>query len=69
MSVKDGVRDVPVDTAKIATMFEATSDLLDWVGDARIVPTVQVLGEGNSSRFNVVPMEKPMRFFVRVRVK
>lgn len=69
VSVKDGVRDVPVDTAKIATMFEATSDLLDWVGDARIVPTVQVLGEGNSSRFNVVPMEKPMRFFVRVRVK
>ena len=69
VAVKDGARDVPVDTAKVATMFEATSDLLDWVGDARILLAVQVVDEGNSSRFTVAPIEKPSRFFVRVHVK
>ena len=66
VAVKDGAREVSVDTAKVASMIEATSDLGDWAGGARIVPTVQVVGEG---QFTVAPTGNPPCFFMRVRLK
>ena len=35
---------VAVDSAKVAAMFEATSDLRDWDGAAKLTPEVEVLG-------------------------
>ena len=38
--VKDGERVVAVDAEKVAAMFEATGDLGDWNGAAKLTPTV-----------------------------
>ena len=43
VSVKDGDREVAVDAAKVAAMFEATSDLGDWMGSAKLVPVVTIV--------------------------
>ena len=54
--VKDGERAVAVDAAKVAAMFEATSDLGDWAGAAKLTPSVEVLeGDGSTMRFRVTP--------------
>jgi len=54
--VKDGERAVAVDPAKVAAMFEATSDLRDWDGAAKLTPVVETLeGDGATMRFRVTP--------------
>jgi hypothetical protein len=53
---KDGDVPVAVDATKAAAMFEATSDLGDWNGAAKLTPTVEVLdGDGDTMRFRVTP--------------
>ena len=41
---KAGGNIVAVDPEKVAAMFEATSDLRDWDGAAKLTPEVEVLG-------------------------
>ena len=55
--VKDGETPKAVASEKVAEMFEATSDLMDWTGDARLNPTVTDNTKGVSSpvRFTVQP--------------
>ena len=54
--VKDGGRAVAVDPAKVAAMFEATSDLNDWNGAAKLTPEVETLeSDGATMRFRVTP--------------
>ncbi|MBR5549555.1 MAG: leucine-rich repeat domain-containing protein, partial [Kiritimatiellae bacterium] len=67
--VKDGERVVAVDASKVAAMFEATSDLGDWNGAAKLTPTVQVLeGDGATMRFRVTPGDgTATRAFLRIR--
>ena len=45
MTVKDGGRAVPVDAEKVAGMFEATGDLDDWNGAAKLLVNVEVVGD------------------------
>jgi hypothetical protein len=61
-------KSVEVDSEKVATMFEATSDLGDWSG-AALVPHVQSLGKsGNAMRFTVKPGDgSSPRAFLRIR--
>ena len=44
VTVKDGEMVVAVDAEKVAAMFEATSDLGDWTGAAKLMPTVTTTG-------------------------
>ena len=53
VTVKDGEKVVAVDAAKVAAMFEATSDLGDWNGAAKIEPEVHVIDGGTTMRFIV----------------
>lgn len=46
---KAGETPVRGDAENVATMFEATSDLGDWVGPAKLTPTVEVLEAGATS--------------------
>ena len=68
VSVKDGEKSVAVDSEKVATMFEATSDLGNWSG-AALAPQVQSLGKsGNAMRFTVKPGDgSSPRAFLRIR--
>ena len=45
VSVMDGEKPEPVKVAveKVKAMFEATSNLGDWEGDAKLTPTVEIL--------------------------
>ena len=69
VTVKDG--EVPVSCAaeKVAALFEATSDLGDWTGAAKLTPTVKVeSGEGATMRFTVTPSDGTApRAFLRIR--
>lgn len=69
--VMDGENPEPVKVAveKVKAMFEATSDLGDWSGEAKLTPTVEVLeGEGNTMRFKVKPGDgKSPNAFLRIR--
>lgn len=69
ITVKDG--DVPVScmAEKVAALFEATSDLGDWTGAAKLTPTVKVeSGEGATMRFTVTPSDGTApRAFLRIR--
>lgn len=69
VTVKDGERAVAVDAAKVVAMFEATSDLGDWNGEAKLVPTVTVEeGDGATMRFTVTPGDgSSQRAFLRIR--
>ena len=69
VTVKDGENAVAVASEKVANMFEATSDLGDWAGEAKLTPTVEVLeGEGNTMRFKVKPGDgKSPSVFLRIR--
>ena len=68
VAVKDGIQSVAVDAAKVAALFEATSDLGDWNGAAKLTPAVNVVeGEGNA-RFTVSFGEGAgERAFLRIR--
>jgi len=59
---------VQADAAKVAEMFEATSDLGDWDGAAKLTPTVEVLdGDGATMRFRVTPGDgTSARAFLRI---
>ena len=68
--VKDGDNAVKVATDKVAAMFEATSDLGDWNGEAKLTPTVSVLGTDQNGKmsFAVKPGEgKATRAFLRIK--
>ena len=57
VTVKDGERVVAVNAAKVAAMFEATGDLGDWSGAAKLTPTVTTSGADASGKmtFTVTP--------------
>ena len=62
---KDGEQIVQGDATKVA--FEATSDLRDWYGAAKLTPTVEVLqGVGTTMRFRVTLGTAPSAF-LRIR--
>lgn len=67
--VMDGVDAVEVASEKVAAMFEATSDLSDWTGAAKLTPTVEVLeGDRAAMRFRVTPGDgTATRAFLRIR--
>ena len=70
VTVKDGERSVAVDTAKVAAIFEATSDLGDWTGEAKLAPTVIATGIDASGKmsFTVSPGDGAAKSaFLRLR--
>lgn len=71
VTVKDGGETVMVDAEKVATMLEATTDLNDWTGAAKVVPVVNdiIRDEYGVMTFSVTPEGSPSSFFLRVRVK
>ena len=68
VAVKDGERTVAVEAAKVAAMFEATSDLGDWNGAALPV-TIEPLGcENAAMQFRVAPSSYAApQVFLRIR--
>ncbi len=64
VTVMDGERAVAVGAAKVAAMFEATSDLDDWNGVAKMPVNVHVVDEGGGNGVTV----RPMRFQVTTPV-
>ena len=48
VTVRDGDEVVNVDAEKVATMFEATRDLNDWTGEAKLVPNVRSVTKGDN---------------------
>lgn len=69
VTVKDGETAVTVNAEKVAAMFEATSDLGDWTGAAKMSPTVTIEpGEGATMRFKVTPGDGTVeKAFLRIR--
>jgi len=69
VTVRDGEEAVACAAEKVAAMFEATSDLGDWDGAAKMSPTVTVEdGEGATMRFKVTPGDDTApRAFLRIR--
>ena len=67
--VKDGEEAVRCAAEKVKEMFEATRELGDWEGEARLTPTVDVLdGDGETMRFRVTPGDgKSSSAFLRIR--
>ena len=67
--VKDGARSVDVDAAKVASMFEATSDPANWTDVAKVellITTVEGTGEG--VHFLVAPVNVSAEtVFMRIR--
>ena len=69
VTVKDGDEAVKCAAEKVKGMFEATSDLGDWNGAAKMLPSVTVEdSEGATMRFKVTPGDgTAMRAFLRIR--
>ena len=69
VSVKDGEEVVPCDAEKVAAMFESTSDLGDWNGEAKLTPTVEQLGTVDGAmRFKVTPGDgNSSKAFLRIK--
>ena len=70
VTVKDGERAVAVTAAKVAAMFEATGDLGDWNGAAKLTPTVTTSGTDASGKmtFVVTPGDgTAAKAFLRIR--
>ena len=70
VTVKDGESAVAVNAAKVAAMFEATSDLGDWTGAAKLTPTVTTSGTDASGKmtFVVTPGDgTAAKAFLRIR--
>ena len=68
VTVKDGEQVVEVDAAKVAALFECTSDLADWTGEAALTPTVEgKSAEGGALNFEVLPGDgTAKRAFLRI---
>ena len=68
VAVKDGETAVAVNPEKVAAMFEATGDLGDWNGAAKLTPEVMVEeGDGATMRFKVTPGDGTApRAFLRI---
>ena len=70
VTVKDGESAVAVSAAKVAAMFEATGDLGDWTGAAKLTPTVTTSGTDASGKmtFVVTPGDgTAVKAFLRIR--
>ena len=70
VTVKDGESAVAVDAAKVAAMFEATGDLGDWTGAAKLTPMVTNSGTDASGKmtFVVIPGDgTATKAFFRIR--
>ena len=70
VTVKDGESAVAVSVANVAAMFEATSDLGDWDGAAKLTPTVTVSGTDSNGKmtFNILPgVGLGTRAFLRIK--
>ena len=70
VTVKDGARAVAVSAAKVAAMFEATGDLGDWTGAAKLTPMVTNSGTDASGKmtFVVIPGDgTATKAFFRIR--
>ena len=72
VSVKDGCEAVAVDVAKVASMFEATSDLGDWDGAAKLPAVAEIVesangGNGRLMWFKVKLPGGVGRAFLRIR--
>ena len=70
VTVKDGESAVAVNAAKVAAMFEATGDLGDWNGAAKLMPTVTTSGTDASGKmtFTVIPGDgTAAKAFLRIR--
>ena len=70
VTVKDGEMVVAVDAEKVAAMFEATSDLGDWTGVAKLMSTVTTTGIDANGKmtFVVTPGDgTASRAFLRIR--
>ena len=70
VTVKDGEMVVAVDAEKVAAMFEATSDLGDWTGAAKLMPTVTTTGIDANGKmtFVVTPGDgTASKAFLRIR--
>lgn len=70
VTVKDGESTVAVDADKVAAMFEATGDLGDWTGAAKLTPTVKTSGTDASGKmtFVVTPGDGTAnRAFLRIK--
>ena len=67
VTVRDGEQVVNVDASKVAALFECTSDLADWTGEAALKPTVAEKGsEGEAMCFEVTPAGPGARAFLRI---
>lgn len=70
VSVKDGTDAVEVAAAKIAALFEATSDMGNWHGATKLAPKVEIDGEEGGDgivRFRITPGGGD-RAFLRIKV-
>jgi hypothetical protein len=70
--VMDGEEIALVDANKVAGMFEATSDLGDWNGEAKLVPSVSnaTRNQDGSMTFTVIPGDgTATSAFIRIKVK
>ena len=67
--MKDGEEAVKCAAEKVKAMFEATGDLGDWVGEAKLDPAVTVEeGEGATMCFKVTPGDGTApKAFLRIR--
>ena len=69
VTVKDGEEAVKCAAEKVKNLFEATSDLGDWNGAAKLTPTVESkAGDGATMRFTVKPGDGTApKAFLRIR--
>ena len=70
--VKDGEEIALVDEEKVASMFEATGDLGDWDGAAKLIPSVSnaTRNQDGTMTFTVVPGDSTVTSaFLRIKVK
>lgn len=70
VTVKDGSDPVAVASEKVKQMFEATSDLSNWYGTAKLTPTVTPItgGQGSVLKFKVKPGDgTSVKAFLRIR--
>ena len=67
VTVKDGEKVAEVDAAKVAALFECTSNLADWTGEAALTPTVTEKGvEGEALLFELTLGRGVERAFLRI---
>ena len=72
VEVKDGEVVALVAAEKVATMFEATSDLQDWDGAAKLVPSVSnaTRNADGTMTFAIIPGDgTATSAFLRIKVK